>query len=86
MSPDAANIRVAVLGLGACYLIQDILSLITVLTFPGIAGVGTLKNLVEAGFDAVGFERNEYIGGLWQWTSNKNITSATKSKQYTLAG
>lgn len=50
------------------------------LSLPGVAGLGTLKNLVEAGFDAVGFERNEYVGGLWHWTSNKGITSVSKSK------
>ena len=82
MSSEAANTKVAVLGLGTDYLIREPLVLKNLVDFsPGVAGVGTLKNLVEAGFDAVGFERCEYVGGLWQWTSNKNITSVTKSER-----
>ncbi|KAK6353456.1 hypothetical protein TWF696_005420 [Orbilia brochopaga] len=45
----------------------------------GSAGVAAVKNLREQGFDAVGFERNDYVGGLWQYTANENITSVLKS-------
>lgn len=46
----------------------------------GLTGVGTLKNLVEEGFDAVGFERNEYVGGLWKWSPDETQTTAVKCK------
>ncbi|KAF3907848.1 hypothetical protein ABW20_dc0101101 [Dactylellina cionopaga] len=45
----------------------------------GASGLAALKNLREAGFDVVGFERNDYIGGLWQYTTNENVTSVIKS-------
>ncbi|KAF2762583.1 FAD/NAD(P)-binding domain-containing protein [Pseudovirgaria hyperparasitica] len=45
----------------------------------GLTGVTTVKNLVEIGLDAVGFDKNGYIGGLWQWTKNPNQTSILKS-------
>ncbi|KKY14082.1 putative dimethylaniline monooxygenase 2 [Phaeomoniella chlamydospora] len=32
----------------------------------GLTGIATLKNLLEEGFDAVGFERHNHIGGLWR--------------------
>lgn len=34
----------------------------------GPAGLVALKNLLEEGFDATGFDRNAYVGGLWQYT------------------
>lgn len=37
------------------------------LLFKGALGVVTLKNLLEAGFDATGFDRNDYLGGLWKY-------------------
>ncbi|KAF3918752.1 hypothetical protein ABW21_db0200991 [Orbilia brochopaga] len=45
----------------------------------GSAGVAALKNLREQGFEAVGFERNDYVGGLWQYTPNENVTSVLQS-------
>lgn len=33
-----------------------------------------LKNLAEEGFDVTGFERNGYVGGLWQY-SDEDRTS-----------
>lgn len=33
-----------------------------------------LKNLLEEGFDAVGLERNEYLGGLWKFTEKSTIS------------
>ena len=41
--------------------------------------MGALKNLREVGLDAVGFERNSYIGGLWQWTPDPGQTSVLRS-------
>lgn len=35
----------------------------------GPSGLVTLKNLKEEGFNAIGFDRNAYIGGLWQFTA-----------------
>ncbi|KAL1854511.1 hypothetical protein VTK73DRAFT_8733 [Phialemonium thermophilum] len=34
----------------------------------GAVGLVTLKNLLEEGYDAFGFDRNDYIGGLWHFT------------------
>ncbi|SCV61125.1 flavin depend monooxygenase that catalyses the oxidation of rubrofusarin to 9-hydroxyrubrofusarin [Fusarium fujikuroi] len=34
----------------------------------GIAGLVAVKNLLEVGFDVTGFERSEYVGGLWHYT------------------
>ena len=34
----------------------------------GPAGLVALKNLLEEKFDAAGFDRNPYVGGLWQYT------------------
>ncbi|KAF2105020.1 FAD/NAD(P)-binding domain-containing protein [Rhizodiscina lignyota] len=44
----------------------------------GACGLVTLKNLLEAGFDAVGFERNDYMGGLWKF-SPENKTTVLKT-------
>jgi dimethylaniline monooxygenase (N-oxide forming) len=40
----------------------------------GACGLVTLKNLLEAGFDAVGFERNSYVGGLWKFSPDNKTT------------
>ena len=45
----------------------------------GVSGLGALKNLLEEGFHVVGLERNDYIGGLWQWTTDSNQTSVIAS-------
>jgi len=34
----------------------------------GPAGLVALKNLLEEGFEATGFDKNLYVGGLWQYT------------------
>jgi len=52
----------------------------------GAAGLVALKNLKEEGFDATGFERNAYIGGLWRFseddkTSVLNTTIVNISKE-----
>jgi dimethylaniline monooxygenase (N-oxide forming) len=44
----------------------------------GACGLVTLKNLLEAGFDATGFERNKYVGGLWKF-SPENKTTVLKT-------
>ncbi|KAF1831186.1 FAD/NAD(P)-binding domain-containing protein [Decorospora gaudefroyi] len=48
------------------------------LTGAGPAGLVALKNLREEGFDATGFDRNSYIGGLWQY-STKEQTSVMET-------
>lgn len=40
------------------------------LTSQGPAGLVALKNLREEGFNATGYDRNSYIGGLWQYSTN----------------
>jgi dimethylaniline monooxygenase (N-oxide forming) len=40
----------------------------------GACGLVTLKNLLEAGFDAVGYDRNEYVGGLWKFSEEDKTT------------
>ncbi|KAF1851377.1 FAD/NAD(P)-binding domain-containing protein [Cucurbitaria berberidis CBS 394.84] len=44
----------------------------------GPAGLVALKNLTEEGFDVIAFDRNSYVGGLWQYT-NKDQTSVMDS-------
>jgi dimethylaniline monooxygenase (N-oxide forming) len=44
----------------------------------GACGLVTLKNLLEAGFDASGFDRNNYTGGLWKF-SPENKTTVLKT-------
>ena len=45
----------------------------------GISGIAAVRNLREAGFDVIGFDQNEYIGGLWQWNENPKLTTVLKS-------
>ncbi|KIX01095.1 uncharacterized protein Z518_10161 [Rhinocladiella mackenziei CBS 650.93] len=40
----------------------------------GALGLVALKNLREEGFNATGFERNTYVGGLWQFTEAKQTS------------
>ncbi|KAH7559856.1 dimethylaniline monooxygenase 2 [Bipolaris maydis] len=40
----------------------------------GPAGLVALKNLKEEGFEAVGFDRNSYIGGLWQYSTEERTS------------
>ena len=46
---------------------------------PGVSGIAALKNLREVGLDATGFERDDYVGGLWRWTSKEDQTSVLTS-------
>ncbi|CAO2658055.1 Nn.00g073150.m01.CDS01 [Neocucurbitaria sp. VM-36] len=43
----------------------------------GPAGLVALKNLTEEGFDAIGFDRNSYVGGLWQYTAEDQTSVMT---------
>ncbi|CAK7231354.1 hypothetical protein SEUCBS140593_007897 [Sporothrix eucalyptigena] len=52
----------------------------------GALGLVTLKNFLEEGFDATGFERKSYVGGLWKYTLDETTsvlpsTIANISKQ-----
>jgi dimethylaniline monooxygenase (N-oxide forming) len=42
-------------------------------------GLVALKNMLEEDFDATGFEKNNYVGGLWRFNEGENITSITES-------
>ncbi|RDW62513.1 hypothetical protein BP5796_10815 [Coleophoma crateriformis] len=44
----------------------------------GVLGLVTLKNLLEEGFDAVTFEKNDYVGGLWHFTEDEETTTGTE--------
>jgi dimethylaniline monooxygenase (N-oxide forming) len=33
-----------------------------------------MKNLLEEGFDVTGFDRNEYLGGLWHYDERARIS------------
>lgn len=43
----------------------------------GPAGLVALKNLIEEGFDATGFDRNSYVGGLWNYTAEDRTSVMT---------
>ncbi|KAJ4366285.1 hypothetical protein N0V83_007921 [Neocucurbitaria cava] len=43
----------------------------------GPAGLVALKNLIEEGFDATGFDRNSYVGGLWNYTTEDQTSVMT---------
>ncbi|KFY16435.1 hypothetical protein V492_01344 [Pseudogymnoascus sp. VKM F-4246] len=46
----------------------------------GAYGIVTVKNMLEVGFDVVGYDRNEYIGGLWTVTADPGKTSVLPSE------
>jgi dimethylaniline monooxygenase (N-oxide forming) len=41
-------------------------------------GIVAVKNLLEEGFDVTGFERSDYIGGLWHFTENEDTLSVLR--------
>ncbi|KAF5646391.1 dimethylaniline monooxygenase 2 [Fusarium sp. NRRL 52700] len=41
----------------------------------GPAGLSAIKALREQGFDAIGFERRDRVGGVWSYSSNSSYTS-----------
>ncbi|KAL7938595.1 flavin monooxygenase-like protein [Trichoderma chlorosporum] len=45
----------------------------------GAMGIVAVKNLLEEGFDVVGFERSSYIGGLWHFTEDEDTLSIIES-------
>ncbi|KAJ4288989.1 hypothetical protein N0V90_011331 [Kalmusia sp. IMI 367209] len=56
----------------------------------GPLGLVTLKNLLEEGFEVTGFDRNIYVGGLWQYTEDdktsvmqSTITNISKERACT---
>lgn len=69
---------VAVIGLGMFDSEQGHI-IETLLTIPGVVGLVAVKNLVEEGFDVTGFDRNDYVGGLWHYTEDDK-TSVLPSK------
>lgn len=46
----------------------------------GAMGLVTVKNLLEEGFDVTGFDRNNYIGGLWHFTNDEDTLSVLECK------
>ncbi|CAA9967066.1 Dimethylaniline monooxygenase 3 [Pyrenophora teres f. maculata] len=40
----------------------------------GPAGLVALKNLRDEGFSVIGFDRNSYVGGLWQYSANEHTS------------
>jgi dimethylaniline monooxygenase (N-oxide forming) len=45
----------------------------------GVTGLVTLKNLLEEGFDATAFESRDTIGGLWKYTTEREIVSVLET-------
>ncbi|KAL5086630.1 hypothetical protein Trisim1_008882 [Trichoderma cf. simile WF8] len=45
----------------------------------GAMGIVAVKNLLEEGFDVVGFERSNYVGGLWHFTEDEETLSIIES-------
>jgi dimethylaniline monooxygenase (N-oxide forming) len=43
-------------------------------------GIVAVKNLLEEGFDVTGFERQNYIGGVWHFTEDKDTLSALEGR------
>lgn len=48
----------------------------------GALGLVTLKNLREEGLDAVGFDRNDYVGGLWRFDEGDKLTVMRSKYQH----
>lgn len=51
----------------------------------GALGLVAVKNLMEEGFDVTGFDKNEYVGGLWHYTE-ENKTSVLPSMHLSKLG
>lgn len=51
----------------------------------GPQGLVALKNLREEGFDATIFEKRPAIGGIWQYTEERDETSVLQSKRIHVA-
>ncbi|KIW41395.1 uncharacterized protein PV06_06957 [Exophiala oligosperma] len=45
----------------------------------GAQGLVTVKNLLEQGFDVTGFERNDYIGGIWHYSTLHHVSALSST-------
>jgi cation diffusion facilitator CzcD-associated flavoprotein CzcO len=45
----------------------------------GVTGLAALKNLLEEGFNATGYESRDTVGGLWKYTDNQEIMSVLET-------
>ena len=41
----------------------------------GAMGIVGVKNLIEEGFHVTGFDKSDYVGGLWHYTDEKDTLS-----------
>ncbi len=41
----------------------------------GAQGLVTVKNFLEQGFNVTGFDRNDYIGGIWHYSAENHISA-----------
>jgi len=41
----------------------------------GAQGLVTVKNLLEEGFNVTGFDKNEYIGGIWHYSAEHRVSA-----------
>lgn len=52
----------------------------------GAMGIVAVKNLLEEGFDVVGFERSGHVGGLWHFTEDEDTLSIIECEYLDLGG
>ncbi|KIW14577.1 hypothetical protein PV08_07361 [Exophiala spinifera] len=45
----------------------------------GAQGLVTVKNLLEQDFDVTGFERNDYIGGIWHYSAKHDLSALSST-------
>ena len=45
----------------------------------GVAGLAATKNLDEQGFDVTAFDKNNQVGGLWEFKEDPKQTTVLKS-------
>lgn len=41
----------------------------------GAQGLVTIKNLLEQGFDVTGFDKNDYVGGIWHYVAEHRVSA-----------
>lgn len=46
-------------------------------------GVVAVKNLIEEGFNVTGFEKADYVGGVWHYTEDEKTLSVLKGAERT---
>lgn len=73
MANSNKDIKVAVIGAGTAPF-PFFSFFIPPSNIAGALGLVTLKNLLEEGFDATGFERKSYVGGLWKYTLDETTS------------